>query len=430
MLTRTGLVKITDFGVSNDFSNAETESRRQGFVADTAGTWPFWSPEMCDDDEEEDTKYSAYASDVWAAGVVLYIMLYGELPYWDSDCDVLFAKILERRSQGSLNYPSTKSSEYVELLESMLTADPLARPSFTDCESYEWIQKYSNSATEDKLKSASAALVDRKNFDVGSVFTPGSAFFLTANIAKSVEKWTKNITEVVVDSNTSEHGTDCTDETSEDQSVPPDLGGHQWRSKFLNKPTWCKMCSSFIWGVTKQQQCAFKCSRCKITAHRNCCLAYNELECTGEVDESVTRWSLIRGSSKHIGFADVVSEASTTGKESLKSQRTESGRVRCMILYKHWISVVYQLAMINQYEVVSELGRGAFGKVYLVKDSTVKRGNHFAMKSFPGSKMKNKPSLSRGKATSSSDANAIQFEIAIMKRLSHPNLVRLHEVRT
>ena len=56
------------------------QSHKKGFVADTQGTWPFWAPEMCDEDTEDE--YDAYAADVWATGVCIWIIVFGAMPFW------------------------------------------------------------------------------------------------------------------------------------------------------------------------------------------------------------------------------------------------------------------------------------------------------------------------------------------------------------
>lgn len=89
------------------------------------------------------------------------------------------------------------------------------------------------------------------------------------------------------------------------------------------------------------------------------------------------------------------------------------------------VSVVSTLSMrkldtgyrvINKYVVEKEIGRGACGEVYLCKnlDDNDKK---YAMKI-----------INRPHATWNDDANNIRQEIAVMKRLNHPNIVALHEV--
>lgn len=56
------------------------------------------------------------------------------------------------------------------------------------------------------------------------------------------------------------------------QFLPPNLEGHNWKqSEFLTKPTWCGLCSSFIYGITSDQQNACICLNCSMIAHKKCC---------------------------------------------------------------------------------------------------------------------------------------------------------------
>ena len=85
-----GTLKLADFGVSKYFGE-EDKTSGSGYVSDTQGTWPFWSPEMCDD--SFDGGYSAYAADVWAAGVCLWVFVFGTLPFWGPTPDSIFNSI-------------------------------------------------------------------------------------------------------------------------------------------------------------------------------------------------------------------------------------------------------------------------------------------------------------------------------------------------
>eukprot|EP01035_Chromulina_nebulosa_P019209 gene19209-25060_t len=76
LLDHDGNVRIADFGVSHVFRNDDDDGR----VNDAVGTWAYWAPEMCDDSDSEST-YDAYKADVWAAGVCLWVMIFGYLPF-------------------------------------------------------------------------------------------------------------------------------------------------------------------------------------------------------------------------------------------------------------------------------------------------------------------------------------------------------------
>jgi hypothetical protein len=69
---------------------------------------------------------------------------------------------------------------------------------------------------------------------------------------------------------TPDAGTDTDTNTVVD--LPPiDMNSHEWKSKYLKKPTFCNICDSFIWGFTKEQQNAFMCVHCNSFGHRHCC---------------------------------------------------------------------------------------------------------------------------------------------------------------
>jgi 5'-AMP-activated protein kinase catalytic alpha subunit len=69
LLTSEGDVKICDFGVSKLVKPGEV-------MTEQCGTPAYIAPEVF-----ENKGYEGYASDVWSAGVVLYAMLYGTVPF-------------------------------------------------------------------------------------------------------------------------------------------------------------------------------------------------------------------------------------------------------------------------------------------------------------------------------------------------------------
>ncbi|KAG2381430.1 hypothetical protein C9374_006419 [Naegleria lovaniensis] len=76
--------------------------------------------------------------------------------------------------------------------------------------------------------------------------------------------------------------------------------------------------------------------------------------------------------------------------------------------------------LVNGYTIISTLGKGSYGKVKLVLDNDNKP---FALK------IMNKTLLKRVKKSGGGNLLMdVQREIAIMKKLSHPNVVRLYEV--
>lgn len=75
-------VKIADFGLSSDISDGN-------FLTTSCGSPNYASPEVI-----SGAIYAGPEIDVWSAGVMLYVMLCGNLPFEDDDVTFLFRKIL------------------------------------------------------------------------------------------------------------------------------------------------------------------------------------------------------------------------------------------------------------------------------------------------------------------------------------------------
>ncbi|KAF0716647.1 Aste57867_2731 [Aphanomyces stellatus] len=88
---------------------------------------------------------------------------------------------------------------------------------------------------------------------------------------------------------------------------------------------------------------------------------------------------------------------------------------------------------VNDYTVLKQLGEGAFAKVYLCERTTNasdKTTKQYAMKVFNKSFLKRKREFKKvdGKMVQTNAFQKVQKEIAIMKKLCHPNLTKLIEV--
>mmetsp|Transcript_21188 Transcript_21188/g.37971 ORF Transcript_21188/g.37971 Transcript_21188/m.37971 type:complete len:257 (+) Transcript_21188:742-1512(+) len=104
----------------------------RGTLTKTEGTWCFWSPEMC---STESNGFSGYASDLWAAGVCLYIFTTGRLPFFSMLPTVIFDLIATE----NLNYEGLGlSDELVELLKKLLDKNPATRAGVGDCLKHEF----------------------------------------------------------------------------------------------------------------------------------------------------------------------------------------------------------------------------------------------------------------------------------------------------
>lgn len=85
LLDKDGNVKLGDFGFAREFDDGP------GNLMDTwCGTTAYASPEML-----KGEKYSGEETDIWSAGIILYALLTGGLPFDDDDDDVMRDLILK-----------------------------------------------------------------------------------------------------------------------------------------------------------------------------------------------------------------------------------------------------------------------------------------------------------------------------------------------
>ncbi|XP_065160795.1 calcium/calmodulin-dependent protein kinase type II alpha chain isoform X6 [Atheta coriaria] len=120
-------VKLADFGLA-----IEVQGEQQAWFG-FAGTPGYLSPEVL--------KKEPYGKpvDIWACGVILYILLVGYPPFWDEDQHRLYAQI----KAGAYDYPSpewdTVTPEAKNLINQMLTVNPGKRITAAEALKHPWI---------------------------------------------------------------------------------------------------------------------------------------------------------------------------------------------------------------------------------------------------------------------------------------------------
>ncbi|XP_071952325.1 calcium/calmodulin-dependent protein kinase type II delta chain-like isoform X4 [Antedon mediterranea] len=120
-------VKLADFGLAIEAENDKPSW--YGF----AGTPGYLSPEVL--------RKEAYGKpvDMWACGVILYILLVGYPPFWDEDQQKLYNII----KHGKYDYPSpewdTVTQEAKDLINRMLTIEPSRRITASEALKHAWI---------------------------------------------------------------------------------------------------------------------------------------------------------------------------------------------------------------------------------------------------------------------------------------------------
>uniref|UniRef100_A0A8C9W6R2 calcium/calmodulin-dependent protein kinase n=1 Tax=Scleropages formosus TaxID=113540 RepID=A0A8C9W6R2_SCLFO len=128
-------VKLADFGLA-----IEVQGEQQAWFG-FAGTPGYLSPEVLRKD--------AYGKpvDMWACGVILYILLVGYPPFWDEDQHRLYQQI----KAGAYDFPSpewdTVTPEAKDLINKMLTINPSKRITATEALKHPWICQRSTVAS-------------------------------------------------------------------------------------------------------------------------------------------------------------------------------------------------------------------------------------------------------------------------------------------
>ncbi|XP_062256739.1 calcium/calmodulin-dependent protein kinase type II subunit gamma isoform X7 [Platichthys flesus] len=181
-------VKLADFGLA-----IEVQGEQQAWFG-FAGTPGYLSPEVLRKDPY------GKPVDIWACGVILYILLVGYPPFWDEDQHKLYQQI----KAGAYDFPSpewdTVTPEAKNLINQMLTINPAKRITADQAIKHPWVCQRSTVASmmhrqetveclrkfnaRRKLKGAilTTMLVSR-NFSVGRQHTSPAATTSTAAMA-------------------------------------------------------------------------------------------------------------------------------------------------------------------------------------------------------------------------------------------------------
>lgn len=135
LLDRNNNIRLIDFGLSILYSNEDPNLKT------ACGSPAYASPEMI-----KGQTYTS-SSDLWSAGILLYAMVQGELPYDDENIQKLLHKIIYTEPE----YPVPISVQLRDLLDKLLQKDPNSRITLQKIKEHPWFSQtdYANLISSD-----------------------------------------------------------------------------------------------------------------------------------------------------------------------------------------------------------------------------------------------------------------------------------------
>ena len=116
-------IKLIDFGISIKYDNNNT------LLTTPCGTTTYAPPEM-----HKGEQYYGLLCDIWSAGVVLYAMVYGYLPFCDDDNDVNIKNIIN----GNYDLEDNVSEDVRDLIKNCMNINPNLRFDIQSIKKHKW----------------------------------------------------------------------------------------------------------------------------------------------------------------------------------------------------------------------------------------------------------------------------------------------------
>jgi serine/threonine-protein kinase 11 len=123
LLTEKGIVKLSDF---NSAVDCKDEKSKKGF-----GCPAFQPPEITSGNSQTANS----KTDIWQAGITLYMMVVGKYPFEGSN----FLELADNICNCSFNIPSSLDAALSDLLGQILTPDPEQRLSIPQIRNHPWM---------------------------------------------------------------------------------------------------------------------------------------------------------------------------------------------------------------------------------------------------------------------------------------------------
>ncbi|OIT29985.1 PREDICTED: CBL-interacting serine/threonine-protein kinase 1-like [Nicotiana attenuata] len=123
-----GNIKITDFGLSA----LPQQFWDDGLLHTTCGSPNYVAPEIL-----SNRGYDGATSDTWSCGVILYVILTGQLPFDDKNLAILYKKIFK----GDVHIPKWLSVGAKNLIKRILDPNPRTRITMAEIKIDEWFKQ-------------------------------------------------------------------------------------------------------------------------------------------------------------------------------------------------------------------------------------------------------------------------------------------------
>jgi len=133
MLTTEGIVKISDFGIAVTVDISDPTTIASTNTMYSLGSPAFQPPEIANGSQ----RFSGFAGDIWALGIVLYQIVTGEFPFDTSNVFNLFDNI----SKGNYTIPNWVDTDLANLIHGLLNLDPKSRLGIIEIKKHKWLKK-------------------------------------------------------------------------------------------------------------------------------------------------------------------------------------------------------------------------------------------------------------------------------------------------
>ncbi|KAK5055099.1 hypothetical protein LTR84_012847 [Exophiala bonariae] len=173
LISKTGDIKIIDFGLSNLYSP-------RSLLKTFCGSLYFAAPELL-----QARQYTGPEVDIWSFGIVLYVLVCGKVPFDDQSMPQLHAKI----KRGVVDYPQWLTAECKSIISKMLVVDPRDRATLQEIMNHPWMTKGFNSPPDNCLPQREPLTLplDPEVVEKMQGFDFGSAAYITEQLTRTIE---------------------------------------------------------------------------------------------------------------------------------------------------------------------------------------------------------------------------------------------------